>query len=394
MQGLCWGGADRGKGCAWHALAVAAVARAVQVECLLFVTDCWQRTARLYPSSCRSPKLPLLAQVTARHRVAASQATGALRHSTQLSLPLLGGAAVAKAELAEPPLGSEAAAAQHAVVRLELQGRSARSRGLAGGIKLQPGLADKFRAADEAAVASSSANGSSSSSSGGSDSDDEMLGSSSLVGDAEKQAQRQCGRGRVPGLKLELVPGMVRDWQDVSGRWQQAWGGQLSSSMAYQARQRRWTLSLSHKLTGWLSAVGSLVCDAPGEAAAGAVAAEESNGQIEAAASSSSVGSCLGPDAPQQQLHRLSSHIRSYAAAAQLRKAALKLTCRLRQPARQLRLETSYDAGEGGFTHGVTYRRGRSAADWQQQTAWYDLGLQARPHARQLLLKFDFFAPL
>lgn len=393
MQGLCWAGADGGQ--SMRLACISCGCGCPGIERWLFITNCWQRTARLNPSSCRSPKLPLLPQVTARHRMATSQATGALRHSTQLSLPLLGGAAVAKAELAEPPLGSEAAAAQHSMLRLELQGRSKRSRGLAGGIKLQPGLADKFRTADEAAVASSSANASSSSS-GGSDSDDEMLGSSSLVGDAEKPAQRQCGRGRVPGLKLELVPGMVRDWQDVSGRWQQVWGGRLSSSMAYQARQRRWTLSLSHKLTGWLRAVGSMVCDAPGATAAGAaaVAAEESNGQIEAAASSSSVGSCLGPDAPQQRLHRLSSHIRSYAAAAQLRKAALKLTCRLRQPARQLRLETSYDAGEGGFTHGVTYRRGRSAADWQQQTAWYDLGLQARPHARQLLLKFDFFAPL
>ncbi len=346
---------------------------------------------RLRPP-CRAPKLPLLPQVTARHRIGASLAAGGLRHATQLSLPLLGGTAVAKAELAEPPQGSEAAAAQHAVLRLELQGRSARSRGLAGGIKIQPGLADKFRMADAAAVGSSGASSSGSSGSSGSDSDDDALGSSS--DGAEKRGQRQCGRGRVPGVKLELVPGAVRGWQDVSGRWQQAWGGRLSSSVAYQARQRRWTLSLSQKLTGWLSAVGSLVCDAPDGAGAAAAAVEEGDGQIEAGPSSSSVGSCLGPDAPHRPLHRLSSHIRSYAAAAQLRKAGLKLTCRLRQPARQLRLETSYDAAEGGFTHGLTYRLGRRAGDWQQQAAWYDLGLQARPHTRQLLVKLDFFAPL
>ena len=383
-------GAQRALDCCWRCRGLAGnllPAAAAGTQCNAALRHPHRQPLAPHPAR-SAPKLPLLPRLTARHRVAASQAAGALRHTSQLSLPLPGGAAVAKAELAEPAPGSEAAAGG-SILRLELEGGTRRSRGLAGGIKIKPDLADKFRTADAASVSSGSGSGSSS----GSDSEEEACGACSTAGGSQDTRQRRAGRSRVPSLKVEMAPRSVRGWDDISGRWQQAWGGRLSSSVAYQARQRRWSFSVSQKLTGWLSAAGSLVCDAPAELAAAAARGSD-GGEIGAAASSSSICSGMVAAQPPGRLHRLASHIRSYAAAAHMRKAGLKLTCRLRQPARQLRLESCFDAVEGGLAHAVAYRLGRGAADWQQQAAWCDVALQARPHARHLLLKLDFFAPL
>lgn len=371
------------------AAAPVAAATSCSVECLA----CCQlalahNPAHTYlPAGCplRTPRLPLLPQLTARHRVAAAQASRRLQHSTALSLPL--GPALARIEVREPAPGSSLEPAEGATLKLELVPHSKRVRRLAGGAKLQTGCASAFRpgasksskGVDAAVHAGSS-----------SDSDDESnTNSSSRDNSTADSQQRQ--RSSLPGLRLELAPATARGWEDVSSRWQQAWGGQLSSTVSYQAHQRRWNLALSQKLSNWLSAAGTLVCDAPGEmagSAAAAAAAAEPAGEIEPAPAQEGGGRAGAA------LRQLSSHVRSYAAGSRLCRAGLKLHCRLRQPARQLRLESNYDAGEGGgLSHTLAYRFGRRA-DHRREHAWCDLELRAKPQQRQLSVNFEVFAPL
>lgn len=314
--------------------------------------------------------LRLLPEITARHRVAGGQAGARVQHSTSLSLPL--GRAQARAQLREPGPGSPLDPADGSTLTLELLPRSKRSRGLAGGAKLQPGCATAFHGDRPAA-----AGGSSKSSSSGSDSDDDGGGGGD-GGDTQRQ------RSSLPGLRLEVVPGAASGWEGVSGSWRQSWGSRLSSSVAYQARQRRWNLQLTQKLSRWLTAAGSLACDAPtaagwaaGDAPAAAAEEEADDGGL---------------------LRQLSSHVRSYAAASSVRRAGLKLRCRLGQPARVLRLESSYtsagaEGGSGGLAHLIGYRFGRRT-DYRREHPWCDLELRAGPAPRQLALSFELFSPL
>lgn len=349
----------------WHsgALLLRSETRAADLRSWLTATLC------RCPPPRSTPKLPLLPPVTARHRVAGAVAASKLQHSSTLSAPLLGGIALARAELSELVPGSSQQPGEGAVLRLELLGRSKRSRGLAGGVQVQPALVSSFGRGN---------GGSGSGSKSGSDSDDEEASSSS----------KACGSGspdqqprRLPGLRLEMAPHALRGWDGVSGRWQQAWGSRLCSTVAYQARQRRWNLDLSHKLNGWLTAAGSMACDMR-EAAAAPGPASGSE-EIEAAEGGGVA----------DRLRQLSAHLRGYAAGASVCRAKLRLTCKLRQPARQLRLESSYGAGEEGATHSLAYRCGRRP-DHAQQHGWWDMGVEARPAARHVYLRLDFFAPL
>ena len=185
----------------------------------------------------------------------------------------------------------------------------------------------------------------------------------------------------MPGLRLQLVPALARSWQDVSGQWRQAWGSRLSSSVQYQAAQRRWNLELSSKLPGRLTAMGTLACEGP---AAGVAFQGGSRGDG---------GSGSGNGGGSQGAH-LRGCVTSYMAASRLCRAALKLSCALPRPGRQaVHLESSVD-GEGSASHAVRYRLGGGAAsDYLQQRPRCDLSLAARPHRGELTLRLDLFAP-
>ena len=325
----------------------------------------------------RSPKLPLLPELTLRHRVAGTQVDRRLQHSSAVSARLLRGAAVARVELVEPAPGSALSPADGAVLRMELVGRSKASRGLAGGVKVKPELAGSFKTAG-------SSSGNSGGGDGGSSSDDEggSTGSGSRVGGAAPDRQRQ----RVPGVRLEVAPSTARTWEDVSGRWQQAWGSRLRSTVGYQARQRQWALDATHKLSGWLSVAGSLASSVPDDWQCLAPAPEAAAGANGGA--SGSIDSSMA-----QRLRQLNSHMRSYAAAAQLCRAKVKLVCRLKQPARHLAVESCMEGD--GPRHALSCRLGRRP-DHAQQHGWCDVALEARPRARdlQLHLRLDCFVPL
>ena len=324
--------------------------------------------------ACRLPKLPLLPQLTARHRMAASQSTTGVQHSSTLSAPLLRGTAVARLHVQEPALG---AAAAGSTLTLEVEGRGKRSRGLAGNVKLSPTLLGAFHGTNGGGSNGSGSNGSNTTSRSVSDSDDECGNSSNGGGKAEQRRQH------MPGLRLQMQPTAVRSWEDVSGRWQQAWGGAVRSTLGYQAQQRRWSLELGHKLSGKVTASGSLAWDGPVGLAA------------------SAAGGAAGDDAQ----HHLLARLRSYADGSKLRRAGLKLACRLPPPPagaagtkpqrRQLQLESHYDAEVGEATHGLKLRLGgRGGADYRQQHRRYELSLQTRPRQRQLDVTLDFFTPL
>ena len=185
----------------------------------------------------------------------------------------------------------------------------------------------------------------------------------------------------MPGLRLQLVPALARSWQDVSGQWRQAWGSRLSSSVQYQAAQRRWNLELSSKLPGRLTAMGTLACEG---LAAGVAFQGGSRGDG---------GSGSGNGGGSQGAH-LRGCVTSYMAASRLCRAALKLSCALPRPGRQaVHLESSVD-GEGSASHAVRYRLGGGAAsDYLQQRPRCDLSLAARPHRGELTLRLDLFAP-
>ena len=308
--------------------------------------------------------------MTARHRVSAAQATPGVRHSSTLSAPLLRGGAMARLQVQEGPPAAEAAStAAGSTVTLEVVGSSKRSRGLAGGAKVLPALAGAFHGGRKASLAPEST----------SDSEEECSGSSSGSGSGGFKAagsgeqQQAC---RVPGLRLHVAPATARSWEDLSGSWRQSWGSRLSSTVGYRGQQRRWDLQLSTKLTSRLSAGGSLTCDGPASTAAAA----------EAAADAANAGG--------GRPHQLASYLRTYAQDGQLCKAALRLSCRLARPARQLvQLESSFDV-EAGPAHALKYRLGGRGNDFLQQRGRCAVGLQTRPRQRQLDLTFDFFAPL
>jgi hypothetical protein len=320
-----------------------------------------------HPCSCRLPKLPLLPHVTAQHRVSAAQAAPGVRHSSTLSAPLLRGAALARLQVQEGPPAADAASTKAgSTVTLEVVRRSKRSRSLAGGAKVLPALAGAFHGGRKASLAPEST----------SDSEEECSGSSGSGGLKAAGSGEQQQARRVPGLRLHVAPATARSWEDLSGSWRQSWGSRLSSTVGYRGQQRRWDLQLLTKLTSRLSAGGSLTCDGPASAAAAA----------EAAADAANAGG--------GRPHQLASYLRTYAQDGQLCKAALRLSCRLSRPARQLvQLESSFDVA-AGQAHALKYRLGGRGIDFLQQRSRCAVGLQARPRQRQLDLTFDFFAPL
>jgi hypothetical protein len=327
---------------------------------------------------CRLPKLPLLPQLTARHKLVAALSTPGVQHGSTLSMPLLGGGAVARVQVQEPAAGSLHAGS---VLSVSLEGRNNSSRGLAGGVSLSPSLSSAFKGsafATTSGALSCSGDGSSSShgegsSRAGSDSDDDGGGSGGSTADRHRRRQ-------VPGLRLQMQPGAVRSWEDVSGRWQQPWGSRLKSTLQYQAQQRRWGLDLCQKLGSSLTAAGSLSWEGPASLAAPADDEETACGTAAA-----------------RQLLR---HVVSYGRGSQPRRAALKLVCCLpasmpggAKSRRRLQLETAYDLDAGLATHGLKLRlggRGGNAAHLQRQR--YDLAVTKRQ--RQVDVTLDFFAPL
>jgi hypothetical protein len=323
----------------------------------------------------------MLPQATARHRVAAAQATPGWRHSSSLAVPLLGGRAAAKLRIQE-----QASGAGGSTVSLEVDGRSMQSRGLAGGVKLSPALTAAFSGIGTSDAASCPA---------ASESDDEP-GSSSGSGSGGGAAGGEgCGRRQfrhqLPGLRLQVHPSAAGSWAGVSGRWQQPWGSRLKSTLGYQAQQRRWSLGLCQK-RGNVTASGSLAWEDPGGAGPPAAAAASAAG-------------AEGESAGSGRLRQLRSRLGSYSAGSKLHRASLRLAFRLprhaagpsegNQQRRMLQLETAYDADTGVATHGLKLRLGgKGGGDALQQQRRYDLGAQLRPHLRQLDLTFDFFSPM
>lgn len=324
------------------------------------------------PPFCSLPSLLLLPELTVQHRLAGAQASQGLQHTSTVSAPLLRGAAVARLRAAESAPGPEGT-----LLSFELQGRSRRAgRGLAGGAKLQSKHSNAFYGTG------SCGNGRHLCADGaGSDSDEEESSSSS--GSCRVGSKVQPGQQRVPGLRLQATPAAMTSWEDVSGSWRQAWGGRLRSVVGYQGRQRRWNVELSSKLGRHLSATGSMVCEGPPDAA-----------EVLAAACADNAAGGDGEAGSRRQLRQLRQHASAYLSASRLRKAGIKLMCRLRRPARQqLHLESAL--GEGGeLSHTVRYRLGGSGrADWQQQRARADVALVTQPAQQRWELKFDFFAP-
>ncbi len=332
------------------------------------------------PPFCSLPSLLLLPELTVQHRLAGAQASRGLQHTSTVSAPLLRGAAVARLRAAESAPGPEGT-----LLSFELQGRSRRAgRGLAGGAKLQSKHSNAFYGTGSCGSGSGRqlcADGACS------DSDDEESNSSTSssgscrVGHGGSKVQP--GQQRVPGLRLQATPAAMTSWENVSGSWRQAWGGRLRSVVGYQGRQRRWNVELSSKLGRHLSATGSMVCEGPPDAAEALAAACADN----AAGGDGEAGS-------RRQLLQLQQHVSAYLSASRLRKAGIKLMCRLHRPARQqLHLESAL--GEGGeLSHTVRYRLGGSGrADWQQQRARADVALVTQPAQQRWELKFDFFAP-
>lgn len=352
----------------------------------------WSQPQRLScPSlACSIPSLLLLPELTVQHRVSGAQASQGLQHSSAVSAPVLRGAAVARLRAAEAAAGPNGT-----LLTFELEGRPRRApRGLAGGTKLQADNSTAFYGRKSSGSGGCDRSGHAESVS--SDSDDEVERSSTSscsrsscrVGSGAGKEQQRSQR-QVPGLRLQVAPATVRSLEDASGQWRQAWGpGGLHSVVGYQGRQRRWNLELSSRLGTQLSAAGSLVCEGPPDAAA-ALAAARVDGVP------SSLGSSeAGSSRPLRHLRHLQQQAATYLAASRLRKAGIKLICRLQRPARQqLHLESAL--GEGGeLSHTLRYRLGGSGrADWQQQRARADLALVTQPAQQRWELMFDFFAP-
>lgn len=331
---------------------------------------------------CSLPSLLLLPELTVQHRLAGAQASCGLQHTSTVSAPLLRGAAVARLRAAEAAPGADGT-----LLTFELQGRGKRAaRGLAGGAKLQSEHSTAFYGSSSGGSGRSCSHARTDGACSDSEEEDGSSGGGSSSCGVGRGGKAQQGQQRVPGLRLQAAPAALRSWEDVSGSWRQAWGGRLRSAVGYQGRQRRWNLELSSKLGRYLSAAGSLVCEGPSDAAAVLAAACADDGISRA--NGGEVGSS------RQLRQQMGAYLGAYLGASRLRRAGVKLTCRLQRPARQqLHLESAL--GESGeLSHTLRYRLGGGGrADWQQQRARADVALVSQPAQQRWELKFDFFAP-
>ena len=297
--------------------------------------------------SCRLPRLPILGPLTLRHGLAVISPGATPRHTSVVSLRPFNAAGVVRLRVAQAPAGDQ--------MTLEL---SSDSSSISGGTGRGSGWPGGGRRGG---------GGGSSSSEGqvGLDSDSEECSTSdSSISGRQGGGAGAAGGGKrrrgpwLPNLKVEIPPTASAP-HDLSWQWRQAWSQRSSTLLAYRAPSQQVCVEARHRSGFGLHATSQLSLDR---------------------------------------------------ASQEVRKAVLKLQCKLKGSARRpqhLRWEAGWTAGppgvgssgaafsDGRWVHSLRYRVGRAgrSGDSEGLRGFLELGVRLHGERRARSIDIECFLP-